>query len=215
MLRDRIVVGIRDDVTRHKLLQQHDLTLDQAIDFCKASGLAAGRQLNEMATSEEVQLLKFAKSTKRGQGRGHGGRPVGEQARRRGQGATRRDRDRSVEQPCRYCVATKKHAASTERRVPSAEKRPTTSPFFSRHSTQTTRPHTEQIYTQIELELLSVVYALERVRTYVYAKRDVIVQTDHKPLLAIGQRAQHCIKAPAEHALYARRDIVSTWRRYS
>jgi len=147
MLRDRIVVGIRDDVTRHKLLQQHDLTLDQAIDFCKASGLAAGRQLNEMATSEEVQLLKFAKSTKRGQGRGHGGRPVGEQARRRGQGATRRDRDRSVEQPCRYCVATKKHAASTERRVPSAEKtNHDFSVFFSPLDANNTTSHRADIY---------------------------------------------------------------------
>ena len=40
MIRDRIVVGIRDDSTRHKLLQIRDLTLQKTIDICigKRSG---------------------------------------------------------------------------------------------------------------------------------------------------------------------------------
>jgi hypothetical protein len=56
ILRDRIVVGIKDDSTRHKLLQIRDLTLQKAIDICKAS-VDAGRQLRAMttsATSDEV-----------------------------------------------------------------------------------------------------------------------------------------------------------------
>jgi len=46
---------------------------------------------------------------------------------------------------------------------------------------------TEQRYAQIEKELLSIVFTLERFRTYVYA-RHVIVETDHKPLLAIHKK---------------------------
>ena len=69
MLRDRIVVGIRDDVTRRKLLQMRDLTLNQAIDMCKTSE-TAGQQLKEMATPEEVQLLKSGKQPQRRRGRG-------------------------------------------------------------------------------------------------------------------------------------------------
>ena len=53
MLRDRIVVGIRDDATRRKLLQIRDLPLQKAIDICKASE-AAGQQLKAMSAPDEV-----------------------------------------------------------------------------------------------------------------------------------------------------------------
>ena len=58
ILRDRIVVGIRDDATRHKLLQVRDLSLQKAIDICKASE-AAGRQLKVMTSGplEEVNAV--------------------------------------------------------------------------------------------------------------------------------------------------------------
>jgi hypothetical protein len=70
MIRDRIVVGVRDDATRHKLLQQRDLTLARAIDICKASE-AAARQLRVMTSSsaDEVnaamstRLKRFGKSS--------------------------------------------------------------------------------------------------------------------------------------------------------
>ena len=57
MFRDRIVVGLRDDATRRKLLQARNLTLKDAIDISRASE-AAGRQLKAMATPEDVQSLK-------------------------------------------------------------------------------------------------------------------------------------------------------------
>ena len=57
MIRDRIVVGIRDDSTRHKLSQIRDLTLVRAIDICKASE-AAGKQMKAMAGSDQVQSLR-------------------------------------------------------------------------------------------------------------------------------------------------------------
>ena len=65
MLRDRIVVGIRDDV----LLQMCDLKLNQAIDMCRACETAR-QPLKEMATPEEVQLLKFGKQPQCRRGRG-------------------------------------------------------------------------------------------------------------------------------------------------
>lgn len=95
MLRDRIVVGIRDDATRRKLLQVRDLTLNTAIDICKASE-AASRQLKAMSTPEDVQPLQTTKPPYR-----RGGRAAGDRQRRRDQSTTRRDR--SVDRPCRYC----------------------------------------------------------------------------------------------------------------
>jgi len=51
MIRDQIVVGIRDDATRQKLLQVRKLTLKNAIDMCRACELAS-RQLKEMTLSD-------------------------------------------------------------------------------------------------------------------------------------------------------------------
>ena len=60
MIRDRIVVGIRDDSTRRKLLQIRDLTLLKAIDICKASE-AAGKQMKAIAGADQVQSLRSSK----------------------------------------------------------------------------------------------------------------------------------------------------------
>jgi len=60
MIRDRIVVGIKDDTTRRKLLQICDLTLDKAVVVCKASE-AAAKQLPAMTDAEEVQPLQKSK----------------------------------------------------------------------------------------------------------------------------------------------------------
>jgi hypothetical protein len=46
----------------------------------------------------------------------------------------------------------------------------------------------ETQYAQIEKELLSIVFALNRFDTYCYGRR-VIVETDHKPLLAIHKKS--------------------------
>jgi hypothetical protein len=44
---------------------------------------------------------------------------------------------------------------------------------------------TEQSYAQIEKELLAVCFAMDKFHTYVYGRNNVIVETDHKPLIAI------------------------------
>jgi hypothetical protein len=53
ILRDRIVMGIRDDATRRKLLQTRKLDLKQAIDICKANE-AATHQLKTISQPEDV-----------------------------------------------------------------------------------------------------------------------------------------------------------------
>jgi len=52
-IRDRIVLGIRDDATRKKLLRTRQLDLVKAVDICRADE-ATSRQLKAMTSSEEV-----------------------------------------------------------------------------------------------------------------------------------------------------------------
>ena len=40
----------------------------------------------------------------------------------------------------------------------------------------------ETRYAQIEKELLSIVFACDRFHTYVYGRKEVNIETDHKPL---------------------------------
>lgn len=59
MIRDRVVVGIKNDAMRHKLLQIRELTLNKAIIVCKASE-SAGQQLRAMTAQDQVQGLRHA-----------------------------------------------------------------------------------------------------------------------------------------------------------
>src|SRR6218665_2535708 len=61
MTRDRVVVGVKDDATRHKLLQVRHLPLGKAIDICKASE-SADQQLRAMAAQEHVQALQTSQT---------------------------------------------------------------------------------------------------------------------------------------------------------
>ena len=56
ILKDRIVIGIKDDATRRKLLQTRKLDLAQAIDICRASETAT-KHLKEMASTAEVHKV--------------------------------------------------------------------------------------------------------------------------------------------------------------
>ena len=72
---------------------------------------------------------------------------------------------------------------------------------------------TEQRYAQIEKELLSIVFALERFHTYVYATaRHVIVETDHKPLLAIHKKARPSVCKRCYCAYSDTTLIWNTWQ---
>ena len=53
---------------------------------------------------------------------------------------------------------------------------------------------TEQRYSQIEKELLAIVFACNRFRDYIYGQQ-ITVETDHKPLLTILKKPMHAIPA--------------------
>ena len=48
---------------------------------------------------------------------------------------------------------------------------------------------TEENYAQIEKETLAIVFAMEKFHMYVYGKDNVTVETDHKPLISIFNKA--------------------------
>ena len=97
MIRDRIVVGVRDDTTRHKLLQIRDLTLTKAIDVCKASE-AAGKQLKAMTNAEDVQAVATSKRRRNGmQSRGRNATDRGLPRR------DKNDKNETRTTSCKYC----------------------------------------------------------------------------------------------------------------
>ena len=96
MIRDRIVVGIHEDSTRHKLLQIRDLTLAKAIDICKASE-AAGRQLKAMTAQDEVQSLQPSRRRSESKVRGRS------KSRPNSNSAHGRDKSKARNGSCIYC----------------------------------------------------------------------------------------------------------------
>lgn len=62
LIRDRIVCGIREDNVRGRLLREADLTLDKAIDVCRASGITSSqvKVLNEEAEVHKIKTVKNA-----------------------------------------------------------------------------------------------------------------------------------------------------------
>ena len=91
LIRDRIVVGIRDDTTRRRLLQQKQLALADAVDICKASE-ATSRRLRTMAGADEVDALHQSSSSP-----SHGKR------RSASKGRSRPSRAPSTSRRCTYC----------------------------------------------------------------------------------------------------------------
>ena len=63
LIRDRIVIGIRDEPTRRRLLQQKKLSLSDAIDACKASEATSCRLRVMVGPGEAVDALGHAPST--------------------------------------------------------------------------------------------------------------------------------------------------------
>jgi hypothetical protein len=57
MLRDRVVLGIRDAVTQQMLLRERKLTLDKTVDICKAAENAATQSKAYREESETVHKV--------------------------------------------------------------------------------------------------------------------------------------------------------------
>ena len=60
LIRDRIVVGIKDNDTRKRLLQEAKLTLNKCIDICRSSEATAA-QLQAMGNQEDLKLVAESK----------------------------------------------------------------------------------------------------------------------------------------------------------
>ena len=63
LIRDRIVIEIRDEPTRRRQLQQKKLSLSDAIDACKASEAISRRLRVMVGAGEAVDQLGHAPST--------------------------------------------------------------------------------------------------------------------------------------------------------
>ena len=60
LIRDRIVCGIRNDTVRARLLRERELTLQSAIDICRAADVSES-QLREMGDEKNVHAIKERK----------------------------------------------------------------------------------------------------------------------------------------------------------
>lgn len=105
ILKDRIVIGIRDDATRRKLLQIRQLQLTGAVDICRASE-AATRHLKEFRGTEEVHKLSATKSSRnRQRSLSRADHRRDNEARSTERADTRRSEDRQTgrKNKCKYC----------------------------------------------------------------------------------------------------------------
>ena len=64
LLMDRLLMGVRDDKMREKMMATHDLTLTKAIEICKAVEVATV-QMKAMKTEETVHKVRQKKSDKK------------------------------------------------------------------------------------------------------------------------------------------------------
>ena len=71
LLRDQLVMGIRDDETRNKLLEISDLTLTRCIDLCRANEATGARmkQMNAKGGGDEVHGVRQKTKSRPKQGR--------------------------------------------------------------------------------------------------------------------------------------------------
>lgn len=60
MIRDRILLGIRDNHTRKKLLQEKGLDLHRCVDICRANEKSS----SQLSAIEEVQFVRKANKPK-------------------------------------------------------------------------------------------------------------------------------------------------------
>lgn len=60
LIRDRIVCGIREDQLKDRLLKETDLTLEKAIDICRASEITSSQMkaLNDEVNVHKVESIK-------------------------------------------------------------------------------------------------------------------------------------------------------------
>ena len=109
-VRDRIVLGIRDDATRKKLLQTRKLDLARAIDICRSAEVTT-RQLKTMTSPDEVHALRQQSRAPRTRTKSRHRREPSRLRNDSSQSPSADMRDKSSRR-CRYCNQT--HARSKQ-----------------------------------------------------------------------------------------------------
>ena len=110
MIRDRIVIGVKDIALKGRLLREHSLSLVKAVDLSRASEIAK-EQLNKLEggdrkTSEEVNFVK-SKHTQR-QKRSAASQPA------RSKTPNIRGEAKSPGRRCKFCGKNQKHNRKEE-----------------------------------------------------------------------------------------------------
>jgi hypothetical protein len=103
LIRDRLIIGIRDNPTRRRLLQQKKLSLSDTIDACRASE-ATSRRLRVVGGSDKVEAPTHSSSTS-SSASSHGRRTASKSR-------DRQNREASNTRRCKYC--DRQHGASKE-----------------------------------------------------------------------------------------------------
>ena len=123
MIRDRIVMGVMDDTTREKLLQNKTLTLQQAVEICRAQE-ASKTQVRSMQSSvmkdtevSRVQQGQRQKTSAWQQAQGGGNRTCS----RCGKGQHRRDACPAKDAKCFKCAKTGHYVAVCRSSRPSVK----------------------------------------------------------------------------------------------
>ena len=66
LIRDRMGLGVRDQQTRKKLLQDRNLTLQRCIDICKSAEMTSSQLKTMGGQAEEIHKVNFSKKKKDG-----------------------------------------------------------------------------------------------------------------------------------------------------
>ena len=61
LIRDRMFLGVRDQQTRKKLLQERNLTLQRCIDICKSAEITSSQLKSMGGQAEEIHKVNFSK----------------------------------------------------------------------------------------------------------------------------------------------------------
>ena len=102
LIRDRIVLGVRDNEIRKRLLQKKKLSLSECIDMCLASEVTKTqlKALDKQGSEETIHDVKQAKKAWRKRDKPDRPRQRSEEA--------KRDTANKSSRPCRYCGRTHK-----------------------------------------------------------------------------------------------------------
>ena len=97
-LRDRIVVGIKDDDLRIRLLREPDLNLDRTLDLCRTNEVAAKQLQQLQKAGDQVHFVKSKRNTR-----------SCTVAKSKSENPVKSDRKQTTVKKCKYCGTAHKY----------------------------------------------------------------------------------------------------------